>query len=40
VGWQITGTLGAICYQIATKTKWVQEAEPWGAQPTFRMRMM
>jgi hypothetical protein len=35
VEWQEIGTLGAICYQIATKTMWVQAAELWGAQPVF-----
>jgi hypothetical protein len=36
VEWHKTGIIGAICYQNATKTKWVQGAEPWGAQPNFR----
>ena len=39
MGWQITGTLGAICYQIATKTvwrltKWVKGLSRGGISPT------
>jgi hypothetical protein len=40
VKWHKTGIIGAICYQNATKTKWVQGAEPWRAQPAFRKRVM
>jgi hypothetical protein len=36
VGWQETGTPGAICYQIATKkTKWVQGLSRGGLSRSF-----